>query len=178
MTPKPLRFDPIIQARRHWEERWGDGPAPAMTAVTSIMRAQQLLLAENNGLLAPFNLTFARYEALMLLLFSSRGELPLSTIGQRLQVHPTSVTNLVDRLEKAGLVERAPHTSDRRATLAILTPAGREVAEAATVVLNEHRFSLGALRDCELDAISDAVRKVRIAAGDFVPEPGPPPNGL
>ena len=35
-----------------------------MAAVTSIMRAQQILLAELDGLLRPYGLTFARYEAL------------------------------------------------------------------------------------------------------------------
>ena len=35
------------------------------------MRVQQILLARLNGLLEPFDLTFARYEALMLLFYSA-----------------------------------------------------------------------------------------------------------
>jgi hypothetical protein len=38
-----------------------------MAAVTSIMRAQQILLGELDALLRPYGLTFARYEALVLL---------------------------------------------------------------------------------------------------------------
>ena len=38
----------------------------------------------------------------MLLSFSTSGALPLSKIGERLQVHATSVTNVIDRLEAAG----------------------------------------------------------------------------
>ena len=45
----------------------------------------------------------------MLLLFSRRGSLPMARIGERLQVHPASVTNAVDRLEAQGLVRRVPH---------------------------------------------------------------------
>ena len=56
----------------------------------------------------PYGLTFARFEALALLSFSRRGALPLGKIGDRLQVHPTSVTNTVNRLERDGLVRRAP----------------------------------------------------------------------
>ena len=66
-----LPFDPIARAAQIWEQRFG--PAEAMAAVTSIMRAQQLLLGELDGLLRPHGLTFARYEALILLTFSSRG---------------------------------------------------------------------------------------------------------
>ena len=93
----PLPFDPIDEAARQWAEHW-EGVAP-MHAVTSLMRVQQLVLARLDGVLKPFGLTFARYEALVLLTFSSRGSLPLGKMGERLQVHPTSVTSIVDRLE-------------------------------------------------------------------------------
>ena len=85
----------------------------AMAAATSIMRAQQIVLAAVDGALRPFGLTFARYEGLVLLLFSRRGALPLGKMGQRLMIHPTSVTNIIDRLEEQGLVRRVPHP-DRR----------------------------------------------------------------
>ena len=96
-----------------------------MMAVTSVMRAQQILLARLNEALEEFGLTFARYEALMLLYFSRAGSLPLGKMGARLQVHPASVTNLVDGLERAGYVQRTPHPSDRRTMLATITP-GRD----------------------------------------------------
>ena len=66
----------------------------------------------------------------MLLLFSRKGALPLGKVGARLQVHPASVTNVVDRLEADGLVRRVPHPSDGRTTLAEITAAGRELAAA------------------------------------------------
>jgi len=131
-----LRFDPIAEAGRHWQSHWGGSAVPAMMAVTSVMRAQQLLLARLNEALEPYDLTFARYEALMLLFFSRRGSLPLGKMGMRLQVHPTSVTNLIDGLEKVGYVTRSPHPNDRRATLATITGAGRATAERATAALN------------------------------------------
>src|SRR3954464_1977409 len=114
----PLRIDPVAEARRHWEERWGAEPSRPMAAVTSIMRAQQVLMARLNELVRPHGLTFPRYEALVLLSFTRAGALPLGKIGERLQVHRTSVTNIVDKLEADGLVRRVPHAEDRRATLA------------------------------------------------------------
>ena len=89
-----------------------------MAAVTSIMRVQQILLARLNDTLKPFDLTFPRYEALMLLFYSRKGALPLGKMGDRLQVHRTSVTNIIDGLERSGFVTREPHERDRRTTLA------------------------------------------------------------
>src|SRR5436309_11367527 len=144
--PGPLRIDPIAEARRHWTARWGTEPARPMAAVTSIMRAQQVLLARLNDVLRPFGLTFPRYEALMLLSFTRRGALPLGKIGERLQVHRTSVTNIIDKLEADGLVRRVPHAEDRRATLAEITPAGRKIAEQATAALNADLFGVSTLQ--------------------------------
>jgi DNA-binding MarR family transcriptional regulator len=165
---RPLRFDPIDEAGRQWRAHWGQDPVASMMAVTSVMRVQQILLARLNETLEPFGLTFARYEALMLLYFSRAGSLPLGKMGARLQVHPTSVTNLIDRLEKAGYVHRAPHPRDRRTTLATISSYGREVAQAATDALNAIRFGTPPLGDADLETITAVLREVRAASGDFV----------
>jgi DNA-binding MarR family transcriptional regulator len=163
----PLRIDPIAEARRHWTDRWGEEPARPMAAVTSIMRAQQVLMARLNDLLRPLGLTFPRYEALMLLSFTRAGALPLGKIGERLQVHRTSVTNIVDKLEADGLVLRVPHAEDRRATLAEITDAGRDTAARATAALNEAAFGIDALGDDEQEAVTALLRALRVDAGDF-----------
>jgi DNA-binding MarR family transcriptional regulator len=166
-VPEPLElpFDPIERAAAIWQRRFG--PARAMAAVTSIMRAHQILLGELDTLLRPFGLTFARYEALVLLSFSRTGALPLRLIGERLMVHPTSVTNTIDRLELAGLVARQPNPQDRRGTLAEITTAGREVAQRATTALMSAEFGLGGYDDAQLDELFVLLRSLRVAAGDF-----------
>jgi DNA-binding MarR family transcriptional regulator len=161
----PLPFDPIEEAARQWAPRWGG--VTEMRAVTSLMRVQQLVLAELDEILRPHGLTFARYEALVLLSFSRRGSLPLGKMGERLQVHPTSVTSIVDRLEAAQFVVRRPHPRDGRAVLAEITAAGREVVEAATADLTEARFALRALDGPALEQLFGLLRPVRRAAGDF-----------
>jgi DNA-binding MarR family transcriptional regulator len=103
----------------------------------------------------------------MLLYFTRTGSLPLGKMGARLQVHPTSVTNLIDGLEAAAYVERVPHPDDRRTTLAAITPAGREVAEAATEALNQSRFGTGRLPKSDLESMTEVLKEVRRAAGDF-----------
>ena len=131
----PLDFDPIERAGELWEQHWPGEPDEvydSMRAVTSVMRAHQILIGELDGMLRRYGITFSRYEALVLLMYSRSGSLPLSTIGERLQVHATSVTNVVDRLEAAGLVRREPNPQDGRGTLAVLTEEGRAVAGKAT----------------------------------------------
>ena len=147
-----------------------------MMAVTSVMRAQQILLGRLNEALEEFGLTFARYEALMLLYFSRAGSLPLGKMGARLQVHPASVTNLVDGLERGGLVERTPHPSDRRTTLAAITPEGRAVAESATAALHDRRFGTAPLGDEALAEMTEILRGARAGAGDFSGASGPRPT--
>ena len=160
-----LPFDPIDEAARQWGNHWDR--VPAMHAVTSLMRAHQLVIGRLDAILKPHGLTFARYEALVLLTFSSRGSLPLGKMGERLQVHPTSVTSIVDRLEAAGLVVRRPHPEDGRAVLAEITPAGRDLVERATADLVGAEFGLGALDEAGLRALSELLRPVRKAAGDY-----------
>lgn len=138
-----------------------------MATATSVMRVQQLLLGDFDTTVGRHGLTFARYEALVLLTFSREGRLPMSKIGQRLMVHPTSATNIIQRLEGQGLVERAPNPEDGRGTLAAITPSGREVMERATRDLVDHGFGLTALSASELEQLFLLLRKVRVAAGDF-----------
>jgi DNA-binding MarR family transcriptional regulator len=160
-----LPFDPIERAAAIWQRRFGE--ARAMAAVTSVMRAHQILLSELDALLRPFGLTFARYEALVLLSFSRAGALPMRLIGERLMVHPTSVTNTIDRLERADLVVRKPNPQDRRGTLAEITPAGRMVVAEATQVLMTADFGLRGYDDDQLDDLFGLLRNLRVDAGDF-----------
>ena len=163
----PLPRDPIADARRNWEERgWGDVAAP-MAAITAIMRTQQILLARIEDVLRPFGLTFARYELLALLGFARGGSLPMSRASALLQVHPTSVTNAVDRLEQAGLVARSPHPTDGRTTLIGLTRSGRAVAERATAALNTEVFARSGFTDDDVEQLIRVLGAFRRRAGDF-----------
>ncbi len=163
-----LAFDPIRRAAELWRSRWGAHSEPlAMASATSIMRVQQLLLAEFDSVVGAHGLSFARYEALVLLTFASSGELPMSKVGERLMVHPTSATNIIQRLERQRLVERSPNPRDGRGTLAAITPRGREVMEAATADLVRGGFGLAMLTADEHEQLFWLLRKIRVARRDF-----------
>ena len=165
----PRGADPIADARALWRAHGWDGAADGMAAVTSVMRAQQILQARVDRALRPHDLTFARYELLMLLVFSRHGSLPLSIVTTRLQVHPTSVTNAVSRLVAAGLVVRVQHPTDGRAALVEITASGRATALAATTTLNEAVFSRPGLSARRTGTLISVLEELRGGAGDFAP---------
>ena len=141
-----------------------------MAAAASIMRAEQIVLKAMDTTLRPFELTWARYEALVLLSFTRTGTLPMGKMGERLMIHPTSVTNIINRLEDDGLVQRIAHPEDRRTRLARITEAGRELAAKASVAVDDVRFGVGSLDAAKQEAIIDLIREFRLSVQDFLPE--------
>lgn len=159
--------DPIAEARRQWiVHGWSDA-APGMAAVTTLVRAHQVIISRIEAELAPVGLTFARFEILRLLGFSRRGSLPMGKIGERLQVHPASVTSAVKRLERDGLLRRTASPEDNRIVIAELLPAGRATLDEATVRVNRIFEDLGPDPD-QLEHLIELLAPVRRAAGDIV----------
>jgi DNA-binding MarR family transcriptional regulator len=162
-----LPFDPIAEAHKQWVAHDWAVAADGMAAVTSIVRAQQILFGRIDAALKPFALSFARYEILMVLTFSSRGSMPMSRLGSRLQVHPASVTSAVERLEDQGFVSREPDAGDRRKVLATITETGRAIALSATAALNDQVFTsvgISTEKTTELVAVLEILRR---SAEDF-----------
>ena len=168
MVPsKPLSFDPIEEARRQWNDHGWSDAADGMAVVTSVIRAQQIYLARIDAQLRPMNLTFARFEVLTLLSFSRSGSLPMSKIGVRLQVHPTSVTSSVDRLEEQGYVRRRAHRTDRRTTLVEILPDGRSSLRKASDLLNQKVFAKPGVSPDEARELFGLLKSLREGEGDF-----------
>jgi DNA-binding MarR family transcriptional regulator len=167
-SPSPaLPVDPIEEAARQWRAHGWEDAADGMAAVTSLMRAQAIVLARVEEVLRPLGLSFARYELLVLLSFTRRSALPMARAGALLQVHPASVTNAATRLEAAGLVVRRPHPQDGRAVLVELTEEGRALAAKATDELNAGVFRRPGLSPEAVRTLVDVVRELRRDAGDF-----------
>lgn len=158
MTSDPA-FDPIAEARRQWDAHQLGEPL-AMSVTTSLIRAHQVVSSVVDRALKPLDLTFARYELLTLLSFSRTGALPITKVGERLMVHPTGITKLVDKLEEQGLVRRQPNPDDRRGTLAHITPAGRKLARSAADVVAGVRFGAD-LPDDDLLQLLGLLQKLR-----------------
>ncbi|UIP57226.1 hypothetical protein DSM26151_00810 [Agromyces marinus] len=112
--------------------------------------------------------TAAQLEALFVLAHAG-GPLTPGELADELGVTPGAVTQVADRLDAEGLVERAPHPTDARSkTLRLSRAAAAEVAryEASVATTLEDRF--GALGDGELGVLADLLEKTRRPAS---PEP-------
>lgn len=166
-APPDRRRDPIAEAHRQWVAHGWEDAADGMAMVTSLIRVQQLLLERIDTVLRPLELTFARYEVLMLLTFARTGSLSMARIGSLLQVHPTSATSAVARLEAQGWVERSRSPADGRVVLASVTGAGRAVAAEATADLNREVFSRPGLAGDQVLGLTALLEEHRRAAGDL-----------
>lgn len=164
--------DPIAQAHRNWSEAgWGD-VADAMAAVTSIMRVHQLLLARIEGVLKPFGVSFARYEMLRLLAFTQERALTMGRARSLLQVHPASVSGIVDRLSADGFVRRTAHPGDGRSVVVELTDTGADLVDRATAALNAQVFADPGCEPTDLVDLTRILAAFRRSSGDTVDDPG------
>ncbi|WP_378284131.1 MarR family winged helix-turn-helix transcriptional regulator [Actinomadura rugatobispora] len=133
--------DPVADAYEQWVAHgWADA-APGMSAVTSLIRAHRMVLALIDEQIRDLDLTFARYEILVLLYFARSGRLSISTICTQLEVHQTTASAVVTRLEQQGFVTRERNPDDGRSWLILLTDEGSRAVLTATARLNSTVFS-------------------------------------
>lgn len=179
-------LDGMIEAARRWAGPTGHNEA--MWAVSSILRANSLIMSNIDAILKRHGITFARYQVIATLYFAEGGSLTLSRLGQLLLVHPTSVTSIIDKLEAADLVRRRAHPTDRRTTHAQITAKGRAVYRAVRPELDQDDYGIRGLSREELVQLTMLIWKMREACGDPVADrdsyeqlvglsPGPGANG-
>jgi DNA-binding MarR family transcriptional regulator len=106
------------------------------------------------------------YEVLATLADASEERMKMGDLAEALVITRGGLTKLVDRLIKAGLLERTFCETDRRVSYATLMPAGREMLEEMRpVVVAELRVSFAAkLTDAEADGLRDSLERVRASA--------------
>jgi DNA-binding MarR family transcriptional regulator len=98
------------------------------------------------------------------------GEAPVSRYGAELAVPRSTITNLVDRLERAGLVARSPSPTDRRVTLVRLSEAGRTIVGDTAIVLDsELARRLFRLEPESQIALADLLERVVAPADEIEP---------
>jgi DNA-binding MarR family transcriptional regulator len=117
-------------ARRYTEELPGSD-ADAIEVLLALLRSVRVhrtaVTRQLESLDLEAGITGARYTLLMTLYFSRENLLAQNEISRELNVSRTNITNLIDGLERDGLVERMPNPSDRRVSYAQLTDRGRDL---------------------------------------------------
>ncbi len=120
------------------------GPVTGVQAAARLARAGAGFVAELGPLLLRYGIREVR-DRFLLALLHDRGPLRPVDLAQDLEVTSGGVNAVLERLESAGLVGRAPsaHLSDRRAVLVDLTPRGLEASLVVLDVLERHASELG-----------------------------------
>lgn len=166
----PAAADALDWVTSHWDTGQLGDPA-GMVAVASVLRLRELIMNNLEHAVEKVGLSGTDYLVLLTVMLGDRGQRPLGRIARAMMVHPTTVTQVVDRLERHKLVKRMPHPSDRRATLASITAKGRRVCARATELLRADGFGMPGVSSTQLAELTMAIQPVRQAAGDG-PRPG------
>lgn len=104
----------------------------AHETLLSIVVTGDLLTREAQRALAPFGITEAQFNVLMILTYQSEdGKMSQTLLGRMLLVNRSNVTGLVDRMEKAGWVRRVPTEDDRRMNQVVITQEGTDLLKRA-----------------------------------------------
>jgi DNA-binding MarR family transcriptional regulator len=149
-------------------------------SVTHILqRITRLYLLQSGSfaeVLDSHGLTFGEYEVLAALVRSGPlHRLKPSDLVGALVLSSGAMTNRIDRVEAAGLVERLPDPDDRRGTLVALTEKGRQLVDGALLahLANEERL-LSALSADERRQLTDLLRKLLTSEPFAAMDPGRP----
>jgi DNA-binding MarR family transcriptional regulator len=121
-----------------------------------VARLERALRAEINERVKPHGLTTLQYTTLSIL--GRRGELSNAQLARRAYMTPQSMSEVLDALEKKGLVERGPHPNHRRVFPAVLTPHGKDVLEACNAAVDElEREMLGDLTPHQVKSLRNGL---------------------
>lgn len=161
--------DHVDQMVRAWARAEPGLDVSPLEVAGRLLRCAAYLERAIDEALRPLNLSFGDFDVINTLRRRAEpdGTNP-RTLAASALVTSGAMTTRLDRLERAGLVERRPDPSDRRAILVRLTPAGEEQAvRALDAVLDADRRFLEPLRPADRKAVTAALRRLLVRA-----EPG------
>lgn len=136
---------------------------PQMEAFRDLMRAQaEIVRRLDHDLQTEAGLSISEYVALLTLRYAPGGSLAIGDFACEVHLSKSGVTRLIDRMEKAGMVERVADTSDGRSVRACITEKGRGALRTAWPI---HRRGIdeyfgASLSEAEAKTLSTLLRKV------------------
>ena len=157
--------DAIDRIVQQWNRERPEVDVSATHVLQRITRLYLLQSASFAEVFGRFGMTFGEYEVLAALVRSGPPHrLSPTDLAGAIVLSSGAMTNRIDRLEAAGLVERLPDPDDRRGTLVALTEKGRQVVDEAlhAHLANEERL-LGALSVRERQQLADLLRKLLVS---------------
>ena len=129
----------------------------ASAVVFSLLETAEAVASRLEAAVSPLGLSLAKLGVLHPLA-EAREPLPLSELAERQHCVRSNITQLVDRLEKDGLVRRRPDPDDHRGVLAALTPAGEQAyAKGMRALVEAQQAIVGALSAGDAKSLKSAL---------------------
>jgi DNA-binding MarR family transcriptional regulator len=171
-----VQEDVIDRIVHEWNRQRPEVDVSATHVSQRITRLYLLQSASIASVLSRYGVTFGEYEVLATLVRSGPpNQLKPTDLGNAIVLSSGAMTNRIDRLEAAGLVERFPDPHDRRGTLVTLTEKGRQTTDEALLVhlANEERL-LSGLTANEQKQLASLLRKLLVSESFAALDPAHP----
>ncbi|MCR6491807.1 MarR family winged helix-turn-helix transcriptional regulator [Cellulomonas sp. P24] len=151
----------------------------ASEAWESLFRAQVAVMRRLQADHIWEDLSMREYDVLFTLSRAPGGRLRLRDLNRSILLSQPSLSRLVDRLERAGLVERRASADDARGITVQLTDAGaaRQRELGRRHVRTIHRYVAGALSASDLETLTRLTETLRLAQADLPDQEGDGPAG-
>lgn len=135
---------------------------PEQEACLNVLKTQDRLLSELNGLFKKYGLSHPKYNVLRILRGVGDPGVPCQEIASRMINRVPDITRLVDGLERAGLATRNHSDKDRRVVLVKLTSKGhRLLGQLDQPVIDLNKQQLGHMTRKELEVLNRLLVKTR-----------------
>ncbi|KKL38746.1 MarR family transcriptional regulator [Burkholderia contaminans FFH2055] len=162
-------MDRAAHALAQWRAERPDLNASSMVVMGRLQEAALVIARDRlNPLFARYGMQPGEFDVLATL---RRGGAPFAltptALYDALMMSSGGMTARIDRLQKAGWVERRPNPADGRGTLVALTETGRALIDKAVVAhIDNQREVLGVLSDAEQAQLSELLGKLLAGLGD------------
>lgn len=144
------------------------GPDDTLDDITdALLTASRLLVAISARSIAQVDESITVPQFRLLVILSGSGPSNLARLAGQLEVQPSTIGRMVDRLVAGGLIDRDPHPHSRRELIVDLSTRGREVVDAVTQRRrNEIAKVVAAIPPAERRGLVTALRAFSDAGGD------------
>lgn len=134
-------------------------------AFVTLQRTADVLLRGITQFLKAWGVSPTQYNVLRILRGAGPGGLRCGEIGERMVTHDPDITRLLDRMDKAGWIERSRDNKDRRVVVTKVTKAGLDLLKQLDKPIDEYTRKIsGELGVRRLRELVDLLNEVRAGA--------------
>jgi len=162
-----VRMDHVDDLLAEWAAEWPSLDASPQAVVGRVSRLSRFFERDLVPVFNQFELTGGEFDVLATLRRKGRRPLTQTELTKACMLSSAAMTNRIDQLDKAGLVQRVRDSVDRRVVFVALTEPGRAVIDKALIVhMNNELEMLSGLTIPERETLARLLKKLLIVHED------------